>query len=317
MKIGNNEFRLGLFLAPLAGVTDHPFRRLCVRLGAECVTTEMISAKAIKYGDKKTWSLGKIYEDELPAAVQIFGSEPETLAFAASECEKRLAPAYIDINMGCPMPKIFNNGEGSALMKDPALCREIVAAVCGAVSVPVTVKMRAGLDDGHINAVQVAEECERGGAAAVFVHGRTRAQLYSGRSDPKVIKSVKEALSVPVVANGDVTDGVSALRLLEQTGADGVMVARGAMGNPWIFREIEAALSGKTFVNPTEAERRAVIGEHIRCHVAEKGERALPELRKHLSWYIHGLPGAASARSAINSATTEEELTQIVGKIFL
>ncbi len=317
MKIGNLNFRNGLFLAPLAGVTDHPFRRLCVRCGAEYVTTEMISAKAIRYGDLKTWRLGRIYDDERPAAVQLFGSEPEIMAYAASECERRLSPASVDINMGCPMPKIYNNGDGSALMKNPALCGELVAAVKSAVSVPVTVKIRAGIDAGHINAVDVALECEKNGADCVYVHGRTREQLYSGSSDPTVIAAVKAALKIPVVANGDVTDAASATALLEKTGADGVMVARGAMGNPWIFSEIAAALEHRPYTPPTADERLSLIKEHIAVHIAEKGERALPELRKHLSWYIHGLPGSAAARAEINKATTGQELYLLLARVFL
>lgn len=316
MKIGTLEFPLGIFLAPMAGVTDHPFRRICAEFGAECVTTEMISAKAIKYGDLKTWRLGKIYDDERPAAVQIFGSEPDVMAFAAAECERRLKPAYIDINMGCPMPKIFNNGEGSALMKNVPLCGEIVKAVSSSVSVPVTVKIRAGIDDGHKNAVDVALECEKNGAAAVFVHGRTREQLYSGLASHEIIADVKRALSIPVVANGDVTDGNSALKLLEATSADGVMIARGAMGNPWIFGEVTAALNGTAYKPPENGEKARVIKEHIRCHVAEKGAKALPELRKHLSWYIHGTAGAAAARAEINRAVTEEELISVVERCF-
>ncbi len=317
MKIGNLNFRNGLFLAPLAGVTDHPFRRLCVRCGAEYVTTEMISAKAIRYGDLKTWRLGRIYDDERPAAVQLFGSEPEIMAYAASECERRLSPASVDINMGCPMPKIYNNGDGSALMKNPALCGELVAAVKSAVSVPVTVKIRAGIDAEHINAVGVALECEKNGADCVYVHGRTREQLYSGSSDPTVIAAVKAALKIPVVANGDVTDAASATALLEKTGADGVMIARGAMGNPWIFSEITAALEHRPYTPPTADERLSLIKEHIAVHIAEKGERALPELRKHLSWYIHGLPGSAAARAEINKATTGQELYSLLSLVFL
>lgn len=317
MKIGNLNFRNGLFLAPLAGVTDHPFRRLCVRCGAEYVTTEMISAKAIRYGDLKTWRLGRIYDDERPAAVQLFGSEPEIMAYAASECERRLSPASVDINMGCPMSKIYNNGDGSALMKSPALCGELVAAVKSAVSVPVTVKIRAGIDAEHINAVDVALECEKNGADCVYVHGRTREQLYSGSSDPTVIAAVKAALKIPVVANGDVTDAASATALLEKTGADGVMVARGAMGNPWIFSEIAAALEHRSYTPPTADERLSLIKEHIAVHIAEKGERALPELRKHLSWYIHGLPGSAAARAEINKATTGQELYSLLARVFL
>lgn len=317
MKIGNLNFRNGLFLAPLAGVTDHPFRRLCVRCGAEYVTTEMISAKAIRYGDLKTWRLGRIYDDERPAAVQLFGSEPEIMAYAASECERRLSPASVDINMGCPMPKIYNNGDGSALMKNPALCGELVAAVKSAVSVPVTVKIRAGIDAEHINAVDVALECEKNGADCVYVHGRTREQLYSGSSDPTVIAAVKAALKIPVVANGDVTDAASATALLEKTGADGVMVARGAMGNPWIFSEIAAALEHRPYTPPAADERLSLIKEHIAVHIAEKGERALPELRKHLSWYIHGLPGSAAARAEINKATTGQELYSLLARVFL
>jgi len=316
MKIGTHEFPLGLFLAPMAGVTDHPFRRICKVLGAECVTTEMISAKAIRYGDLKTWRLGRIYGDERPAAVQIFGNEPDIMAFAAAECERRLQPAYIDINMGCPMPKIYNNGEGSALMKNARLCGEIVKAVSGAVSVPVTVKLRAGIDKDRVNAVEVALECEKNGAKAVFVHGRTREQLYSGLADPKIIADVKRALSIPVIANGDVTDAESAKRLLTLTGADGIMIARGAMGNPWIFAEVTAALYGTTYIPPKNGEKAKVIKEHIRCHVEEKGAKALPELRKHLSWYIHGSTGAAAARAEINRATTEEELISVVERVF-
>ena len=317
MKIGNLNFRNGLFLAPLAGVTDHPFRRLCVRCGAEYVTTEMISAKAIRYGDLKTWRLGRIYDDERPAAVQLFGSEPEIMAYAASECERRLSPASVEINMGCHMPKIYNNGDGSALMKSPALCGELVAAVKSAVSVPVTVKIRAGIDAEHINAVDVALECEKNGADCVYIHGRTREQLYSGSSDPTVIAAVKAALKIPVVANGDVTDAASATALLEKTGADGVMVARGAMGNPWIFSEIAAALEHRPYTPPTADERLSLIKEHIAVHIAEKGERALPELRKHLSWYIHGLPGSAAARAEINKATTGQELYSLLARVFL
>ena len=317
MKIGNLNFRNGLFLAPIAGVTDLPFRRLCVRCGAEYVTTEMISAKAIRYSDLKTWRLGRIYDDERPAAVQLFGSEPEIMAYAASECERRLSPASVDINMGCPMPKIYNNGDGSALMKNPALCGELVAAVKSAVSVPVTVKIRAGIDAEHINAVDVALECEKNGADCVYVHGRTREQLYSGSSDPTVIAAVKAALKIPVVANGDVTDAASATALLEKTGADGVMVARGAMGNPWIFSEIAAALEHRPYTPPTADERLSLIKEHIAVHIAEKGERALPELRKHLSWYIHGLPGSAAARAEINKATTGQELYSLLARVFL
>ncbi len=300
----------------MAGVTDHPFRQLCKRMGADCVTTEMISAKAIRYGDLKTWRLGRIFDDETPAAVQIFGCDPENMAFAASECERRLNVSYIDINMGCPMPKIYNNGEGSALMKSPSLCGEIVKAVKGAVKIPVTVKIRAGIDSQSINAVSVALECEKNGVDCVFVHGRTREQLYSGHSDPSVISDVKKALSVPVVANGDITNAKTALELLEKTSADGIMVARGAMGNPWIFKEIRCALTGKAYTPPTNSEKASVMCEHITAHVKEKGERALPELRKHLSWYIHGKTGAASARARINSAKTEAELQEIISLLY-
>lgn len=239
------------------------------------------------------------------------------MAYAASECERRLSPASVDINMGCPMPKIYNNGDGSALMKNPALCGELVAAVKSAVSVPVTVKIRAGIDAEHINAVDVALECEKNGADCVYVHGRTREQLYSGSSDPTVIAAVKAALKIPVVANGDVTDAASATALLEKTGADGVMVARGAMGNPWIFSEIAAALEHRPYTPPTADERLSLIKEHIAVHIAEKGERALPELRKHLSWYIHGLPGSAAARAEINKATTGQELYSLLARVFL
>ncbi len=316
MKIGSLELKHGIFLAPLAGVTDHPFRELCVSMGAECVTTEMISAKALCFNDNKTKELGRIYDNERPAAVQIFGSDPETMAVAAKKAVELFEPSYVDINMGCPVPKVFNNGEGSGLMKNPALCGEIVYAVKNAVNVPVTVKIRTGVSPDKINGVEVALECEKNGADCVFVHGRTRAQMYSGQSDPGIIAEVKKALTIPVVANGDIISGKKALEILDITKADGIMIARGAMGNPWIFKEIICALEGKEYTEPTNSEKRRVIISHIENHIKEKTARALPELRKHLSWYIHGAYGSAAARAEINSATTREQFVSIVNRIF-
>lgn len=315
MKIGTLTFPHGLFLAPMANVTDHAFRAICVSYGAECVCTELISAKAVCYGDRKTDRLAALCDDERPAAIQIFGHEPESMARAAFLLQK-YAPAFIDINFGCPMPKLVCNGDGSAVMRDPALCGRIVRAVSEAVDLPVTVKIRKGEDETHVNAVEVARVCEQNGAAAIFVHGRTRAQLYSGKADRELIAQVKRAVSVPVVGNGDIDSPESAADMRERTGCDGIMVGRGAYGRPWLFRELLCRAEGLPFTPPDNAEIRAVLRRQIRLLEEDRGPRALLEMRKHLSHYCRGKTGSAKLRERVNSVSTRPELEELVELLF-
>ncbi len=331
MRIGALEIPNGLTLAPMAGVTDRTFRVLCRRYGAEYTVSEMVSAKALCYeqrgkGSAPTASapLAAISAGEAPMAVQIFGHEPEFMAEAARMLELRdyrgciseIPPAAIDINMGCPVRKITGNGEGSALMKDPRLAGEIVSAVVRATSLPVTVKIRAGWDSSSVNAPEMAKILEASGAAAICVHARTREQLYTPGIDPTVIARVKRAVSIPVIGNGDIYCAQDARRMMEDTGCDGVMIGRGAMGNPWIFAELSAAAEGREYVPPTVAERLSVAKEHLLGMLAHKGERVgLAEAKKHMAWYLHGLRGAASARSEIMNAKTQEEVVAVLDRL--
>lgn len=315
MKIGIFELKHGIFLAPMANITDYAYRSICVSYGAECVCTELISSKGVVYGDRKTDKLAMIREDERPAAIQLFGHEPETMARAAVIMQK-YDPAFIDINFGCPMPKVYNNGDGSAVMKDPALCGRIVRAVSEAADVPVTVKIRKGDDDTHVNAVEVAKICEENGASAVFVHGRTRTQLYSGLADRKLIGEVKRALSVPVIGNGDIDSVQSAVDMLETTGCDGIMVGRGAYGRPWLFRELICHFEGTPYTPPSNDEIKQVIRTQIRRLEEDRGTRALLEMRKHLSKYCRGNVGSAKLREKINSVTTREEIEELIEILF-
>ena len=316
MNIGKTSLKWGVMLAPMAGYTDRAMRLVCHEMGAEYTVTEMVSATAVVYGDKKTFSLARILPDEGPVALQIFGSEPAVMAEAArvlSEPREGAAPVAIDINMGCPVNKVFGNGEGSALMRSPELIYKIVRAVRGACEIPVTVKIRTGVDSEHINAVECALAAESGGASAVCVHGRTRVQMYSGVVCREVIKNVKNALHIPVIANGDIVCADDAISMLRDTGADGIAIGRGAVGNPFIFNEIKAAMCGADYVAPSMAERIEMALRQLRLSVEDKGERiAVPEARKQIALYLRSFKGAAHIRARINMATTYSEVEAIL-----
>ena len=303
----------GAVLAPMAGVTDYAFREICAELGACATVTEMVSAKALCYGDKKTASLLRRNEG-VPCGVQIFGSEPEFMARGARLALELSHADFLDINMGCPMPKIVNNGEGSALMKDPALAGRIVRAVCDAVAVPVTVKTRKGWDKGHVNVVELAQAVAENGAAAITVHGRTKTMLYSGAADWDIIAAVKKAVSIPVIANGDVVSAEAALRCLRWTGADGVMVGRAAFGDPWLFQQIKAALAGEPVPErPPLAERMEAALRQIELAKADKGEHiACLEARKQLAWYLRGVRFSNWYKQEISKIAVMEDVYRII-----
>ncbi len=313
VKFGNISLTHGLMLAPMAGVTDLSFRQLCRRYGAEYAVTEMVSAKATVYEDKKTAVLAETDRDDGPVSIQIFGSDPEIMAKAAAMlCGAQPSNAAIDINMGCPVNKIVSNGEGSALMKDPKRCGEIVAAVKKAVRVPVTVKMRIGWDGQSLNAVEVARRVEDVGADAICVHGRTRVQMYQPPVDLSEIAKVKKAVSIPVIGNGGINTAEDARRMLDETGCDGLMIARGACGNPFLFAELRAMLEGKSYTPPTVEERLNVAVEHFDAMLSDKGHMGMLEARKHLGWYLHGIPGAAAARDRINRSEDVDEIRALI-----
>ncbi|MBQ4602710.1 MAG: tRNA dihydrouridine synthase DusB [Clostridia bacterium] len=316
MQIKNLKFDKGIFLAPMAGVTDYSMRVLCHRMGAEMSVTEMLSAKALHYGDEKTEDLAKFDALTSPCSIQIFGHEPDIMAEAAAMLEKRFQPHMIDVNMGCPVKIIVSNGEGSALMKDSVLAEEIVKTVSSAIKAPLSVKIRAGWDENSKNAVYFALRMEKAGADMITVHGRTKSQMYNPGIDLDIIKDVKSALSVPVLGNGDIYTAADAVHMLEYTGCDGVMVARGAYGNPWIFKEIGCALEGKEYNSPSVAERIAVAKEHLSMLIADKGEyTGIREARKHLAWYLKGMRSAATARVDINHSESADEVVSILDRI--
>lgn len=313
MQIGNIQLQNNVFLAPMAGVTDLPFRLLCKEQGCGLVYTEMVSAKGLYYEDKKTETLLQIDEREKPVAVQIFGSDPDIMAQIANEAASTGA-SIVDINMGCPTPKIVKNGEGSALMLNPNLVGRIVKAVSQTVHLPVTVKVRKGWDEGSINADEIAMIAEENGAKAVTVHGRTREQFYSGKADWAIIKQVKQSVKIPVIGNGDIVTPEDAKRMLEYTGCDGIMIGRGAQGNPWIFsRVIHYLNTGELLPEPTPQEKINKAIENVRLLVQYKGEYVgIREARKHVAWYIKGLRNAARVKEAVNRITTLSEMESLL-----
>ena len=313
LKIGNVELSNPYILAPMAGVTDLPFRLLCKEQGAGLLCMEMVSAKAIQYNNKNTKALLEIHPEERPVSLQLFGSDPDIISEIAKQIEE-LPFAILDINMGCPVPKIVRNGEGSALMREPKLVHEIVRKTVKAIKKPVTVKIRKGFDDISINAVEIAKIIEDAGAAAVAVHGRTREQYYSGKADWDIIRQVKEAISIPVIGNGDVVSGESALAMMKETGCDGVMIGRGAQGNPWIFSELLAYdKTGEMPQRPGGDELKEMMLRHARLQMEYKGEYlGIREMRKHVSWYTTGLPNSAKLRGEINAVESYEELVSLL-----
>ena len=307
----------GLFLGPMAGYTDPTLRRLCRQYGVDMTVTEMVSAKAVCHGDKKTHLLARIYPDETPCALQLFGSDPSTLSEAAKIVvagELGYAkPAMIDINMGCPMPKITGNGEGGALLKSPHLIEQIVSAVVSSVDVPVSVKLRIGWDEQSINAEETAKAAEAGGASLVVLHGRTVKQVYSGEADWSVIARTKKCVKIPLIGNGDITSGQLAKQRIRESGVDGIMVGRAAVGNPFIFKEIVSVLENRDYTPPTLAEKLEVALLQLRQACEDKGEaHAIPEARKQVAAYVAGYTGAAEIRRRVNMAKTYEEVKDIL-----
>ena len=312
LKIGSVELNNPFILAPMAGVCDLPFRLLCKEKGAAMVCTEMVSAKAIYYNNKNTKELLTIDKNEGPVSLQLFGSEPKLMAEMAKRIEE-IPFDILDFNMGCPVPKVVNNGEGSALMKNPVLAGNIIEAMANAISKPVTVKIRAGFDAEHINAVEIAKIAENSGAAAITVHARTREQYYSGKADREIIRLVKEAVTIPVIGNGDIDCYESAKHMLEYTGCDGVAIGRGAEGNPWIFEELNAKYSGLDYNKPSLEEVKEMIMRHARMLIDYKGEYiGIREMRKHAAWYTAGFKGASKLRGCLNEASSIESLEEII-----
>jgi len=315
IRIGKIEVN-NSFLGPMAGITDLPFRLLCHEMGAGVVCMEMVSAKAILYKNKNTEEMLEIREDERPVSLQLFGSDPRIMSEIAKQIEERPFD-ILDINMGCPMPKIVNNGEGSALMKNPSLVYDIVSSIVKSIEKPVTVKIRTGYDKEHINAVEIAKIAEEAGASAVAVHGRTREQLYEGFADWNIIAEVKNAVSVPVIGNGDIVDGPSALKMLKETGVDGFMIGRASRGNPWIFREVNHYLeTGEILETPSIYEKVQMMRRHYELLIVSKGEYiATREMRKHVGWYTAGMHNSAAMRRRVNTLESPKDMYDFMDEI--
>ena len=316
MKIGNLDIKNKVFLAPMAGITDMPFRKICKEFGAGVVFSEMISSRGLYYNDKKTKALMDFCEEERPIAIQIFGNEPDIMEYGAKKIIELCSPDFIDINMGCPAPKIVSNNDGCALMKNPILAGKIIEKVASSISIPVTVKFRKGWDDASVNAVEFAHVAEQSGAAAITVHGRTREQFYSGESDINIIKEVKESVKIPVIGNGDITSFSDAEKMFDITNCDGIMIGRGACGNPWIFSQINDYFKNGKITDVSVSEKIEFAKRHIIALCDFKGENiGIKESRKHLAWYIKGMRDASYFKNIINQTESLIDMLEVLEKI--